>query len=241
MLFLALMLSVPLACAQDGQQPPVRVAGQDRDGNAPGPLDVLLADNFDDAELGLLPQFSPNPAYDRGYDEGEYFIRKLDPEFTRLPLGVIPGSYGDTMLAIDARIVGESEGRYIALECRRSATGWYRAYVDTTQGRFWLARWDGDDEILLTERMPSDAIAAGDEVNHLELTCAGNVVGLGANGTELANVQDGTYSAGGLAIGASVFTTSRNTVEARFDNLVVYEAAAPMSEQRSELAPRASS
>jgi len=202
---------------QDGGEPEIR----------PAPGDVLLSDNFDNPDAGLLPQTSPNPAYVRGYEGSEYLIQKLDPDFTRLPLGVIPGSYEDTTLAIDARLVGDTEGRYVALECRRSPIGWYRAYIDPDRGWFWLARWDEDSETVLTDRTPSEAIAQGNEANHLELTCAGNLIALAINGTEVANILDGTYLAGGLAIGASVFTGSRDVAEARFDNLVVYQAAAP--------------
>jgi len=232
MVFLFLLLSVLAACAQEGDQPggPVAPRPENEEPDASPPLlgEVLLADNFDDSEAGLLPSSSPSPAYARGYDGGEYFIQKLDPEFTRLPLGIIPGSYADTTLTIDARVVGDTEGRYLALECRRSPLGWYRVYVDPGGGRFWLARWDEDAETLLTARTPSEAIAQGNETNHLELTCAGSLITLAVNGTEVAKVQDSAYSSGGLAIGASVFTTSRNTAEARFDNLVVYQAAAPL-------------
>jgi len=194
---------------------------------SPAPGDLLLTDTFDDPEKGLLPKSSPTSEYARGYEHGEYFIKKLDPQFTRLPLGTLPGVYADTKLAVDARLVGDTASRYVALECRRGTRGWYRAYVDAEQGRFWLARWDEGNETLLTDRTASEAIARGNEVNHLELTCAGSLIALAINGVEVATVKDTTYLLGELALGASVFTTSKGTVEARFANLAVYQAAAP--------------
>jgi len=228
--FVLLLLSVLPSCAQGRDQrggPSVSRQDDGQTGAPPAPGEVLFDDTFDDPDAGLLPKLSPSPAYVLGYEGGEYFVRKVDPEFTRLPLGVIPGSYADTTLAVDARVVGDTTGRYVALECRRSPMGWYRAYVDPDGGRFWLARWDEGSETLLTARTSSAAIARGNDTNHLELTCAGSLITPSVNGTEVANVVDSTYEEGGMAIGASVFTASRNTVDARFDNLVVYQAAAP--------------
>jgi hypothetical protein len=207
-----LLASLPIVAVALGQPP-----------QPPEPREVLLEDNFDDPEAGSLPKASASPArYLRGYESGEYFIHKLDLAF--FPIAALPGSYADASLAVDVRLVGETEGRFVGVSCRRDGLSRYQATVDPDRGRFWLERRDGNQMTLLTARSPSTAIARGNETNHLELTCAGDVISLAINGRDVASVQDDTYSSGQLWIGVATFDESPNTAEAWFDNLVVYSA-----------------
>ena len=186
---------------------------------------IVLQDNFDDPANGLLPRSSPFPTrYTRGYVDGEYMIKTLDPEARGIPI-VVVAEFANFSLAVDARLVGGSERRYVTMGCRDEAplgTGHYRFSVETASGHFTLNRSDSGGLIALVDWQTSPAIRRGNEWNRLELTCAGTTIAASVNGTQVASVQDATYPYAGLLwFGAGTFANTGLTVEARFDNLVV--------------------
>jgi hypothetical protein len=185
---------------------------------------LLLADYFDDATVGVLAKSSPSPAqYQFAYVEGEYVIRKLDTG-PGLPVALLPGQYENASLAVDVRLVSETEDRYVALACRRQPAdgSQYRLSVIPDDGRFILARWDGTEATVL-RRASSAAIQRGEATNRLELVCSGSTVAVFINGEQVAAVQDGIYASGTMSIGAGALVGSSFTAEARFDNLFVNE------------------
>ena len=196
----------------------------------PAPGTVLLRDTFDDPSAGLLPRDSFFPdQYRRGYEDGEYVIQRVDPESTLFPFASLPGSYGDTMLAVDVRVVGETEDRYVALECRRSGPGAYGAVWGVDNGAVWVARKvraEDADVFILGPFFPPD-LRPAHEGNRFDLTCAGNLIALSVNGARVGATLDSTHTQGQMSVGAGLFRGTTGTVEARFDNLVVTQAAPP--------------
>lgn len=189
----------------------------------PAPGRVLLADDFDEAAVGKLARSSPTPVqYEFAYVEGEFMIRKvhLGPG---LPVALLPGQFDDASLAVDARLVGETDDRYISLACRRQAdASQYRLSVVPESGRFALVRWDGTDPVVL--RSSSSATIRRDSAtNRLELICSGPTIAARINEQHVVAVEDSTYAEGAMSIGVSALVGANLAAEARFDNLVVNE------------------
>ncbi|MBI2760916.1 MAG: serine/threonine protein kinase [Chloroflexi bacterium] len=190
----------------------------------PRPGDVILRDNFDDpTKATLLTQSATPESYLLGYDRGEYFIRKVDPNFNRVANVFLPGSYDDVSISVDARLVGESGNRAIYVVCRSSTDGQYRLVLDMGVGAFLLSRWDGDTEVQLGNKWVTrtDVLRTGTQMNKIELRCEKDTISAVINGQTVGSVKDGTYKAGRSWIGTGVFTGATGTVEVRFDNLVV--------------------
>ncbi len=186
---------------------------------------VLFQENFSDPARGLLSINSPEPTrYSYTYDNGEYAIRVLDPAFDRLPIRSLPGDYANATLAVDARIVGDTAVRYIALSCRSSNSGHYRLVVEPDSGVFRLIRRDG--ESASTELVPekaAPAIRRGNGTNHIELSCSGSTIAVIINGSEVASVQDSTYTTGLMWIAGGAYTGNRVTTDIRFDNVTAIQ------------------
>ena len=195
----------------------------------PAPVDartVLLADDFDDPAAGKLPRSSAQSSQSTArYADGEYVMEQLDPSSGRRPAAWLPGTYENASLSIDARLEGETAGRYISVGCRNqpNSGSHYRLAVVPDTGQFSLARWDEATEALLTPWQVSPAIRAGNASNHLELTCSGSTIAVRINGRDLASVEDSTYARGALWIGVGSAPTTPLPTTARFDNLEVVE------------------
>jgi hypothetical protein len=162
-------------------------------------------------------------APERGYVNGEYLIRKIDPGVDISPVSMLPGEYADAVLAVDARLVGPADGRTVSLACRGSEdfASDYRLTVQPATGQFELVRWDAGRDRPLQNWQPSDAIRRGNDVNRLELSCAGSTIAARINGVPVIAVQDATYLGGRLWISCDDLEGLDVTVEARFDNLIV--------------------
>ena len=157
-------------------------------------------------------------------------LRKLDPTRTGGPVVWLPGTFGDAVLAVDARLVGDAENRYVQVFVRDqgatdSPAGAYIFSVAPATARYRLARTEGARTTVLATGT-SPAIKGGNEVNRLELSAAGATVSAGMNGAPVALARDATLSEGrmGIMVGTSAEAL---TAEARFDNLVVSVAAEP--------------
>jgi len=191
---------------------------------APGTL--LLSDNFDDPSAGRLPSSSSDPShYERGYVDGEYVLSKVDPQFDGGAIVGLPGAYSNVSLAFDARIVGDSAGRSIALYCRvqpGSRLSGYVAIVLPAAGSLRLYRYDDGEATPMTDIINAPAMRRGNATNRVELGCAGPTISASVNGTRAVAVGDGSYQQGALLISASA---NRATAQARLDNLAVTQIA----------------
>jgi hypothetical protein len=178
-----------------------------------------------DGSHGFLPKSSSNWHYDRGYADGDYFIRKTDPAWDRMPDVQIDSSYSDAIMQIDARFVGESKGRYVAMYCRdqgMSPSSQYRLSIRTDTGSFLISRLDAGRFVTLADWQRSEAIHVGNDGNHLLLSCVGRTITAISNGVQLASINDSTYQVGHFGFAAGVFSDSLPaTSDARFRNLLI--------------------
>jgi hypothetical protein len=187
---------------------------------APPNRSVVVSENFNNRSRPAFPVSSDDPArYERGYDNGEYVIRKLDPTWQVIPSVAVPAEVADATIALDARLVGETRGRFVAIACRSNQAGQYRFVVEPAKGSFTLLRFDGRGGATLAGKA-SDAIRRGNEVNHMEMSCVDGTIAVSVNGTNLATVQDATHQDGDILFGTGSLERTGAT-EGRFDNLVV--------------------
>jgi hypothetical protein len=108
------------------------------------------------------------------------------------------------------------------MNARDGTAQFYALLAVPATGQFALSNFDGYRWIHLVPFRPSDAVRRGTASNHLELTCAGSTLVGRINGTEVASVQDVTYSSGYVAVVVS--HDEGIPLEARFDNLIVKDA-----------------
>lgn len=183
---------------------------------------TLLADDFTDPAVGVLPRSSPQPSrYVRGYVDGEYMIRKPESESPDFFSASPDPSFTDVTIQVDARLEGEPSGRVYVM-CRQGAgPSGYELAVSPTTGEFRLRRTDAGQAVVLVNLTRSPAISRGNASNHIELTCAGNQIGASVNGSAVARVRDDNYAEGRIALGAGGATTA---VDARFASLRVLAA-----------------
>jgi hypothetical protein len=191
--------------------------------NPPG---VFLSDTFDNAEIGQLPRVSARPSdYTFAYEAGEYVIRKINEKLAAAPIVFLPGSYDNTVIAVDVRIVGDAASRYAFVVCRDQSSGGqakqYRASIVPEGRRLILSRWDEGSQRVLAETRDDEAINPGNGTNRLELSCSNAKISAAVNGKTLASADDMTLSRGDQGIGAGTFAGVDGALEAHFDNLEI--------------------
>ena len=190
--------------------------------NAPG---VLVADDFERAEIGQLPRTSSRPNdYVFSYDRGEYVINKINAALQIAPMVILNGPYDNTVIAIDVRLMGDVSSRYGFVVCRNQPAAQskhYRASIAPDGRRLILSRWDDGQERTLATVRDEPAINPGNARNRLELRCAGAKISASVNGKVLASVDDMTLSRGDHGVGAGAFSGTQGTIEARYDNLEI--------------------
>jgi hypothetical protein len=185
---------------------------------------VLFSDPLDDLLKAKLPRSSGASAsnYQVGYASDGYNITKVNPSYAPVAAVPIPGSFDDTVLAVDARVIDAADNRFAALGCRDqgSASGGYQLRVFPSSGQAQLMRIEGGIATVLEGPVNVDSINRGDAVNHVELLCVGPSISGRINGADVAPVQDTLYTNGALSIGAGANAGGTQTVEAHFKNLV---------------------
>lgn len=186
---------------------------------------VLFADDFEDPAHSRLEASQVTGPTAWAFVDGEFAVQIVDPTWPNQPLTRLPVASSSAVMQVDARIVGDVNGRYIALACRDQGTtpaSMYKLYVDPSTGRFSIAWWDAGTAITRARWTASDAIRRGNAVNTIELGCVNTTIFARINGTEVARVSESAYPNGAFTIGGGVFTEDKPaTSDVRFDNIVV--------------------
>ncbi len=229
----AAAISSPVAASSPVPSPSLSVAASPGAVASPSPAPkpttppgVFVADNFDQEEFGQLQRTSPRPNdYTFAYDAGEYVMTKINPALPAAPIVFVPGTFNNSVLAVDVRIMGNVASRYAFVVCRDQSTGGqtkqYRASIVPDGRRVILSRWDSGTQRVLSEARDEPAIRTGNAVNRLELRCTGVRIAAVVNGKVVATADDMTLDKGEHGLGAGTFAGVEGTLEARFDNLDV--------------------
>lgn len=187
---------------------------------------VLLSDAFDRPDTGQLSRSSPNPQdYTYAYSEGEYVVAIVNPDLQQSQGVLVPGTYDDSVLAVDVRLVGDVVQRHVSVACRVEGAGgqlkkMFQATLVPNDRGLILVSWEaGAPHNRVEARDPG--IETGNGWNHVELRCDGAKISASVNGKTVASLDDPSPSKGLHSIGTGTFAGTKGTVEARFDNLEI--------------------
>ncbi|MFN8523535.1 MAG: hypothetical protein U0821_10610 [Chloroflexota bacterium] len=191
---------------------------------APG-RGVLLREIFDDPRsVWCSHDGTSADGHMFGCVNGEYVIAGVLQGHFALEPSV--GRYANASIAIDARLLGGSEGRDLLLNCRDQRPGSRSvnllSVMPATQ-EFFMSRFIQGRVEMLVPPTRSEAIRPGNENNRLELTCAGDRVTAYANGVELGSFRDNLLRSGSMGFGVGNVSAEPLSIRASFDNLVVEE------------------
>jgi hypothetical protein len=191
---------------------------------APASGTVLTSDDYSNPAAALFPLASSLPTkWTLGYASGEYQIAGIDAsEDAILPLAITQTTT-DAMVAVDARVDGDTKDTNLGIMCRwsvGSAPTGYELSIYPAEAAITLLKLTDSGPVKLLSQNRFSGIMLGNKTNHLELTCAGSTITARVNGTTLGSVQDSTYSQGapGIFVGRAL---GPGTASARFSSFVV--------------------
>lgn len=178
----------------------------------------LFQDDFSDESCGWEDIFRDEDGIS-DYDQGGFRLQVLQEQFDYWANPNV--SFSDVVIEVDAKKIGGPDDNDFGVICR---------YVDTQNFYFFLVASDGfyaigksvagSYEYIGSEFMePTDAVLGGDATNRIRAECVGSTLRLSANGTQLAEVTDSTFTSGDVGIIAGTFDTPGTDI--LFDNFVV--------------------
>ncbi|MGH2559805.1 MAG: hypothetical protein ACRDJH_12130 [Thermomicrobiales bacterium] len=181
---------------------------------------VLAEDAFDDAGTGTFFA-SEADDYRFSYDEGRFVMESIG-DFNGSLNAPLLDVVADGTIAIDARLRGPVEGRYLVVGCRSNHAGQaYEFLLDPTAGTVALYTGVGEGSVELVPQTVHEAVRTGARTNRLELACLGETVTGRVNDVEVFTVADGGYARGSFYVGGATFSGVTGHLEAVFDNLLV--------------------
>lgn len=182
-----------------------------------GGAGLLFYDRFGNPKSGWGSE--SREFYDRGYQEGEYFIEVYEPDWFAW---ATPGKrFGDVEVTVDARRVSGASGGHFGLICRyRTPANFYYLGI-TDDGYYAIIRVrDGHPKPLSGNGfLPSPVLPVGAEVYHLRAVCQGDHLQLFVDGREIATVTDDTFRQGDVGLG--VGSGPEGSIRVHFDNFKV--------------------
>jgi S1-C subfamily serine protease len=175
---------------------------------------ALLIDDFSDESIWPVGEETGSRFF---YDDGEYIIEVFESEFTGWASS--GDRWGDAMIDVDARQVGGPDDNQYGLFCRYqdgdnfyefdiSGDGYYAIFVQQDGEYTTLVKWTA-----------TNAIRPGQASNHLTVLCEGDRLAMWINGEFVAEVFDGTFSEGEMALMAGSFDEAGVVIA--FDNLQI--------------------
>ncbi|MFW6068028.1 MAG: family 16 glycoside hydrolase [Chloroflexota bacterium] len=130
--------------------------------------------------------------------------------------------FTDFLLDVEATQIGGQVGGSYGVLVRMTGPGQFYRFEVTSNGEYVVERHDeaGNWERLTEDWQSSPAILQGlNETNRLRVAAAGSTLSFYANETLLAQVIDGTYERGAVALDAGTFNQSE--MQVAFDNVVL--------------------
>ncbi len=130
------------------------------------------------------------------------------------------GSYDDFRLEIDGGLMsGADDTSYGVIFRYQDDANYYQFDVDG-QGSYTLGKIVKGDWEPIIDLTSSDAIQAGQALNHFEVRAVGDRITVSVNGRRLDQVQDATFARG--AIGVTAGLDSASTSQVVFRTLRLY-------------------
>jgi hypothetical protein len=189
-----------------------------------GPKVEAWQDDFSDVSSGWHAE--SDAAADVGYSEGVMRIHVRWPN--KLSWASAGRDLADFHVSVSAsQVAGPDDNEYGLLVRMRDEEHFY-IFAISGDGYYRVLMRDGDSEELLTsDWAQSDAIHTGTATNLIEVICQGPAMTFVVNGEAVAEVTDGTYSHGDIALYAGTFRDPGDGVEIHFDDFAVNDTTAP--------------
>lgn len=181
---------------------------------------VLFQDDFDSPGSGWSKD--TRERFERGYEEGEYFIKLEGPHWFAW---AHPGrQFDDVSVEVDAYLASGAQDSHFGVLCRHVDLGNFYYFAISPDGYYAIFRRvdSGDLEVLTGDGSGmtfSPTIKTGHAINHVAAVCQGNELRLYVNDELLEAVTDDTYTHGDVGVGAG--SGGEGEVLVRFDNFLV--------------------
>lgn len=196
----------------------LEIAGALTSGSPPTPTEagVLFRDAFDDVCSGW-GSYSDGQV-SSGYADGGLYLELADPAGSRL---VVPGrDFTDVVIEVDSEGAGPAMDNSWGVLCRFQDHDNHYRFEIGNDGLYAITAMVNGGAVPLAGWAESGAINRGPgAVNHLTVTCDGDLLRLGVNGRVLAEATDTTFATGDVGLIASSY--SQGGARTLFDNLVV--------------------
>jgi hypothetical protein len=186
-------------------------------GDDQGPL---FQDDFDGPGSGWGTD--QREEFERGYEEGKYFIELHEPNwFAWAHPGV---QLDDVSVEVDVHLAAGSPSGHFGVLCRYVDEGNFYYFGVSTDGYYAIfRRVDGADLQVLTGdgsgMVPSPAIKTGGQTNRVLAVCHEDELSLYVNGELLETITDDTHARGDVGLGAG--SGLDGDVRIRFDDCIV--------------------
>ena len=193
-------------------------SGTTTDTTPDGPQ-VLFQDDFSSKGNDWLELRDADGITD--YDQDGYRIKVDKAEWI---FWSTPGiSLMDMKIDVDATKLGGPEENEFGVICRYVDDDNFYFFTITSDGYYSANKIvNGEYEFIgMDEFQTSEAIQAGNTLNHLTVECNGNTVRFSVNGTVLAQAQDDTFTVGDVGLIAG--TSEVQGTDILFDNMIVTE------------------
>jgi hypothetical protein len=181
---------------------------------------VLFQDDFDNLRSGWGAD--QRDEFERGYEEGEYFIELHKPNWF---IWTYPGEqFEDVSVEVEAHLASGSRDSHFGVLCRHANEDNFYYFAISADGYYAIfRRADGSDlEILNGDgsgMIPSPSIKTDEQTNQILAVCQGDELSLYVNGELLETVTDDTHEQGDVGLGAG--DGAESDVRIQFDDFVV--------------------
>jgi hypothetical protein len=160
--------------------------------------------------------------FERGYDEGEYFIELHKPNWFAW---TYPGmQFDDVIVEVDVYLASGSQDSHFGTLCRHLDMDNFYYFAISADGYYAIFRrvGGGDLETLTGDgngMTPSPSIKTGGQTNNVQAVCRGDELSFYVNGELLETVTDATHAQGDVGLGAG--SGPEGDVRIQFDNFLV--------------------
>ncbi len=178
---------------------------------------LLFYDRFGNPKSGWGSE--SRESFDRGYQEGEYFIEVYEPDWFAW---TTPGKrFSDVVVTVDARRVSGASGGHFGLICRYRAPANFYYFGITDDGYYAIIRVRDSHPKPLSGAgfLLSPSIPIRADVYRIRAVCQGDRLQLFVNDQEIATVTDDTFRQGDVGLG--VGSGPEGSIRVHFDNFKV--------------------
>lgn len=185
----------------------------------PQRVEVLYRDDFNNIHSGW--DISEDADSKTAYDDGRYriLVKKLNWTIWSYP----GADFADTQIEVDATKEGGDDANHFGVICRLVNDDNYYQFILTSNGYYGIfIREKGTfTQIDADDWRSSAAINQGAATNHIRAICSGSQLTLIINGSDVAQVDDHTFTHGDIGLFAGNY--DQPGTDMLFSSLVVYK------------------